>query len=334
MTRRKLLLSATAMAASLPAVPRSKMGIATTSYMTVGRPPDTYAFLEHVHALGGAGIQASLSSLEPAYLKKLRQQAESWDMYVEVMAPLPQPGDTAAFERTVAAAKEAGALTIRSAALGGRRYENFSSLREWQEFVTKSLARIDAAIPVLQRHRVPMGLENHKDWTADELVALIKDRSSEYLGVCLDTGNNISLLDDPIATVEALAPFAVCSHIKDMAVEACEGGFLLAEVPLGEGILDMKRIVATITNARSSTRMSLEMITRDPLRVPCLTDKYWATFDQRNGIYLARTLRMVREQRERQALPRIDQLPRAAQVRLEEDNVKQCLHYAREQLSL
>jgi sugar phosphate isomerase/epimerase len=63
---------------------------------------------------------------------------------------------------------------------------------------------------------VPLAIENHKDWTADEMAALMKEKASRWLGVCLDTGNNIALLDDPMATVEALAPYAISTHIKDM----------------------------------------------------------------------------------------------------------------------
>ena len=76
-------------------------------------------------------------------------------------------------------------------------------------------------------------------------------------------------------------------------MEETSDGFLLSEVPLGEGMLDMQRIVATIRRARPDVRFSLEMITRDPLEVPCLTDKYWATFDEVNGAALARTLSLA-----------------------------------------
>lgn len=333
MNRRKFLLSAGAAAAAV-AAPRSKMGLATTSFMTARRPRETYEFLEYANSLGAGGIQASLSSLEGAYLKKLRGRAEQLGMYLEVMSGLPKKDDTGAFERTVAAAKEIGALCVRCACLGGRRYETFSDLATWQVFVSQSRASIDSALRVVEKHRMPLALENHKDWTADELAAILKNKSSAYLGVCLDTGNNIALLDDPMAVVDTLAPFAFSTHIKDMGVQAYEDGFLLSEMPLGEGMLDMKRIVATIQKARPKTRMTLEMITRNPLKVPCFTDKYWVTFPERGGIYLARTARLVRSQKSRQNLPTIDQLDRAAQLRLEEDNVKQSLHYAREQLGL
>jgi len=326
-------LGATAAAGKISAVPRTRMGIASTSFLSFRRPRDTYEFLEYCHSLGAGGIQASLSSMEPSFLKKLRGRAEALGMYLEVMAPLPKP-DTADFERAVLAAKEAGALCIRSACLGGRRYETFSTLAGWQIFITQSRASIDRALPVIEKHRVPLAIENHKDWTAEELRLLISNRQSSYLGVCLDTGNNIALLDDPMAVVETLAPYTIATHIKDMGVEPYGDGFLLSELPLGEGFLDMKRIITTIQKARPAARFTLEMITRNPLEVPCLTDKYWLTFPEHSGRYLARTLRMVREKSSNQRLPRVDKLDSGAQLRLEEDNVKQCLYYARERLGM
>ena len=76
------------------------------------------------------------------------------------------------------------------------------------------------------------------------------------------------------------------------------------------------------------------MITRNPLEVPCLTEKYWTTFGERNGVYLARTLRMVHAKQRSQPLPRIDGMDRAGQLRLEDENVKRCVQYAQEKLGL
>ena len=335
MTRRQLLLGAAAAAAPAFGVPSTGMGIATTSLMTARRPHDTYEFLEYCHSLGAGGIQAALTSLEPEYVKKLRARAEQLGMYVEVMAALPKQDDTSKFEQTVRAAKDAGALCIRSAALGGRRYENFSDLPAWQAFVAQSRKAIDRAFVVAERERMPLALENHKDWTAGELAAIVKDKSSEYLGVCLDTGNNIALLDNPTDVIEALAPYALCTHFKDMAVEPYADGFLLSEVPLGEGIINLKGAAVAVHRARPKTRFTLEMITRNPLKVPCLTDKYWATFPERNGRYLADTLRLVRDATVRlQHLPTVDHESPEGLLQLEQENIQQCLHYARTELGL
>jgi len=332
MNRRTFLFSAAAAGAlsAEAAEPRSKMGIAVTSYMSFGRPKDTLEFLEHANMLGAGGIQMPLTSREPDYIRKLRARAAELGMYYETIAALPAKDGASAFENTVAAAKEAGALAVRVNCLPGRRYENFTNLADWDKAVAESHEKIDAALRIVEKHQVPLAIENHKDWTADEMVALMKEKSSRWLGVCLDTGNNIALLDDPMAVVEALAPYAISTHLKDMGVAPYPDGFLLSEMPLGEGMLDMRRIVDTIRRARPETRLTLEMITRDPLKVPCLTDAYWATFPRRNGLYLARTLRMVRAR----SLPVVSGLAHDAQLQAEEDNVKKSLAYARDRLGL
>lgn len=337
MNRRAFLFAAAAAGACSrgaadTAQPRSRMGIAVTSYLSYGRPKDTLAFLEHANTLGAAGIQMPLTSLEPEYVRTLRARAAQLGMYYEMIAALPADDGAAAFEKTVAAAREAGALAIRVNCLPGRRYENFTNLADWNAAVARSHHKIDAALRIVEKYQVPLAIENHKDFAAGEMVALMKSKASPWLGVCLDTGNNIALLDDPIALVEALAPFAITTHVKDMAVASYPDGFLLSEMPLGDGMLDMRRILDTIRRARPETRLLLEMITRDPLRVPCLTDAYWATFPARNGLDLARTLRMVRDRA--QTLPVVSGLAHDAQLRLEEQNVQKSLAYARDHLNL
>src|SRR6516225_2015878 len=175
---------------------------------------------------------------------------------------------------------------------------------------------------------------NQKNWTTVAIVSLMKLHSSEFLGVCLDTGNNISLLDDPMELVAKLAPLAVTTHFKNVAVKEYPDGFLLSEVPLGRGILNLGQVVDTIRKARPRTRLNLEMITRDPLKIPCLADTYWVTFPERNGEYLARTLRLVRDHPPAGPLPHVSGLDEEARRREEEENVRRCLAYARDQLGL
>jgi 3-oxoisoapionate decarboxylase len=314
------------------AAPRTTMGVALYSF-AFRHPKSALEFLDYCHSLGAGGVQTELDSFEADYLKKLRQRAEELGMYLEAIVELPDKTPEH-FERVVRAAKEAGAVCLRAACLSGRRYEAFSTLAEWKFFVADSKARVRSALPVLEKYRIPLGIENHKDWTLEELLALVKECDSEYLGACIDTGNNIALLDDPMELVAGLAPYAVTTHIKDMAVEEYQEGFLLSEVPLGHGLLDVKKIIESIAKERPKTKLSLEMITRNPLKVPCLTDKYWRTFPDRSGRYLARALTLVRASKPRQPLVWLDGLDAGSMLKLEEQNVKECLDYARERLGL
>jgi 3-oxoisoapionate decarboxylase len=60
------------------------------------------------------------------------------------------------------------------------------------------------------------------------------------------------------------------------------------------GLLDLDRVVRIVRHTRPEAHFNLEMITRDQLKIPCLTDNYWKTFPQRNGQYLAHGLTLVR----------------------------------------
>ena len=304
------------------------MGIAWTSYMTAAKPKDALEFLMRCHALGAAGIQAPLHG----DLRPLRARAEQLGMYIEGMVQLPKNGETSAFEKDIQDAKDAGAVCVRAAALSGRRYESFASLADWRKFVTDSRGNLETALPILEKYKMPLALENHKDWTADEMVELMKSHPSEYLGVCLDFGNNIALLDDPINVTEMLAPFTIATHVKDMGVEWFNDGFLLSEMVLGQGFLDLPRMISIVRRARPATRLSLEMITRDPLQVPCLTDKYWAAFPDRNGVFLARTMQLVQRYKSTTPLPRISGLSPEAQLQAEQENVRASMQYAHEKL--
>ncbi|HKD06181.1 MAG TPA: TIM barrel protein [Bryobacteraceae bacterium] len=339
MTRRTLISSGIGMAAAaaldrtaFAMPPKSAMGLATTSF-DVSRPRDPIPYLERCHELGAAGVQMQLPS-DSAALRQIRAKAEELGMYVEGMAAFPKSNDTSAFEAALKNAQEAGAVAVRTGTSGGRRYEKWNSLNDWKAFVEESTAAVKKIGPIADKLKLPVGMENHKDWTIDEELALMKKYSSEYFGTLIDFGNNIALLDSPESVLE-LAPYAKMCHVKDMAVQEYPDGFLLSEVPLGEGILDLRRIVDAVRAANPKARFSLEMMTRDPLQVPCLTDKYWITFPDRPGIYLARTLAMVRKNAAHlQPLPYYSKLPKDAQLRVEDDNVKQCLNYARVKLNL
>lgn len=334
MTRRTFVATAGAALAAPPAI-RSGLGFSPDCFV-VSRPPRTpLEYMEKAYSAGAGGAQAyfDAKSMEPEYLRKLRSRCEELGMFLEITTRLPEE-DTTLFENTIKAAKEAGARCLRAVCLGGRRYETFNDLDSWKKFVADSKAKLARAVPLLEKHKFALGVENHKDWIMEEMVPLLKSYSSEYLGSCIDFGNNMSLLENPMEVVEALAPFAVCTSIKDMAVEEYEDGFLLAEVALGEGLIDIKKAVGVLQKARPKVKITIDMLTRDPLKVPCLTDKYWVTFPERNGRHLARMLSLVRKNKPAKPLLRVSQLDRESQLKVELENLQKSVLYARDVLGL
>jgi sugar phosphate isomerase/epimerase len=324
---------------------QKRLGVVIHSYMIRSaadrgrgdRPPfsDPINFLEYCGKLGAGGVQVSIGVRDKDYIARLRSRMESSGMFLEGSVRLPQnPGDVDRFASEVKTARAAGVTVLRSAILSGRRYETFNTAAEFQRFSDQAYKSLGLAEPVVARQEMRLAVENHKDWRADELIDLLKRLSSQYVGVCIDTGNSIALLEEPMAVVEAYAPWAFSTHLKDMGVAEYEDGFLLSEVPFGAGFLDMKRIIEVLRRARPEVRFNVEMITRDPLKVPCLTRKYWATFEMLPGRHLADTLAMVRRHASKQPLPRISHLPQEKRLDVEDQNVRACLAYAWEHLGL
>ena len=315
------------------------LGIGSSSYSIRSRHEqgsgDPLSFARFCRERGAAGVQTSIGARDGEYIKRLRSYIDQTEMFLEGSVRLPRDdGDVHRFAAEVRTARSAGATVLRTVMLSGRRYETFRTAEEFREFRQRSWQSLQLAEPVLKEFGGRLAVENHKDYRTDELSELMRRLSSEYIGVCVDTGNNIALLDDPLETARALAPWAMSCHLKDMAVEESADGFLLSEVPLGEGRLDLRQIVRVLRETRSELRFSLEMITRDSLRIPCLSKGYWATMESVPARELARMLAWVRHNAVREPMPRISHLPIAEQLAIEDANVRKCIAYARDELKL
>jgi sugar phosphate isomerase/epimerase len=320
---------------------RAPLGVAISSYFIHARLErakdfaDPLKFLAFCHERGAAGVQLPVGVRDAAYTKAVRRWLDEHRMYLEGSPRMPRDkGDVERFEAEVRSAAQAGATVVRTVMLPGRRYEVFKEDREYRAFKERSRQSLRLAEPVVARHKVRLAVENHKDFRAAELVELIRQVGSEWVGVCIDLGNNIALLEGPAEVVRALAPLAFACHFKDMAVAEAPDGFLLSEVVLGEGFLDLKAAVKTLREVHPEVRLSLEMITRDPLRVPCLSDGYWATLGDVPGRDLARTLARVRQHGRKTALPQVSPLAPAEQLAVEDRNARRSLAFAREHLAL
>jgi sugar phosphate isomerase/epimerase len=317
---------------------KSGMGVLLYSYGIRARQEkglsDPAAFAAFCRERGAAGVQVSLGVRDDASAKKLRDRCGELGVYVEgiVRAPADEK-DAERFESEIRTAAACGADVVRTVMSPGRRYEVFSAAEDYPRFAGRAEKSLKLAEPIIRKHKVKLAVENHKDYRIEEMAALMKRVGGEYVGVCLDTGNNIALLDEPSATAKALAPWTFTVHLKDMGVEESKDGFLLSEVPLGRGLLDLKGIVSAVQKANPKARFNLEMITRDPLSIPCLTEKYWATLDKVPGRDLARVLAWVRAGAKKEPLPRITKLAAEEQVKAEDRHVRESFEFtAKEKL--
>jgi len=309
--------------------PKSPIGVATTAMSAHLRGlegvapalrPTPVAYLDYCRSLGAGGIQHAVSTDIPA----LRKRLEELGMYYEGEARLPASldQDTATFEQGIRNAAELGAPCVRAVSppppnTSGRRYDAFTSVEQYKEWLARSNAVVEKVLPIAERYKVAIALENHKDRMVDEHVAFLKKVSSEYLGALIDPGNNMSFMEDATETVTKLAPYVKACSLKDMGVAPYDQGFLLSEVLFDTGVNDQAKLFAIMRKHNPKVNPVSELITRDPLKVPVLADSYYRSFPEK------RTLRdkwMAMVEAKKGQLPMLSTQTPQAQFQTEEDN--------------
>jgi 3-oxoisoapionate decarboxylase len=295
-----------------------------------------FDILEHCHSLGLGAVRLSVPQGGPDAVRAVRKKLDSYGMRCIVsVAPPRTDAAVPAYEASIAAARELGAVTTQSS-FTARRYEEFDTFEAFKASFEAHKKSVERAEPILRKHKMKLAIENHKGWRAAEHAAWVKKLGSEYIGVCYDFGNNIALCEDPAETYALLAPLTIYVSFKDMAVAPYEEGFLLSEVALGEGILDIPEMVKGLQQRDANMIFALEMITREPLKIPVFTKKYWATFDDSYsplpGRDLARVLEIARTAK--RPLTTTTGLSPAQALALEDDLINRSIAYARKNLSL
>jgi sugar phosphate isomerase/epimerase len=336
MTRRTLLGSAAA--AGLMAEPKllKNMGSAgpglTARIRSMGKQWD---IVEYCHGMGLGAAHTSLpADLDPAAVRKLRDQIEKYDMRLTVGLRTPRAdSDLPKYEAAVKAASEMGGRVVCvHDPFSGRRYEQFKSAAEFHQFDGVCKAAVRRAEPVLRKYKMPLAIENHKGWRSAELAEWVKSTGSEYVGVCLDLVNNVSLIETPQQTIDTLAPYTIFVSFKDIGVDFYPDGILLSEVPFGEGHLDLAGIVERFQKKDPNMLFQLEMLTRDPLKVPIFTEQYWNIYDGKSPAPakdLALLVGWIRDHPPKKPLPRTSGLSPAEVLALEDKLNRQCIDYAR-----
>jgi 3-oxoisoapionate decarboxylase len=118
------------------------------------------------------------------------------------------------------------------------------------------------AVPVAEKYGVRMAVENHIDFTADEMLTLVTAVNSPYLGINFDTGNFVRLLDDPIKGMEKLAKYVYATHIKDLKPQkgvAADEWYFFSSTPVGNGIVDNMELVRLLARTGYKGFLAVEI---------------------------------------------------------------------------
>ncbi len=188
-----------------------------------------------------------------------------------------------------------------------------------------------------RRLKSSMAVENHKDLQA----ARHNSNSSRslmvpFIGICIDMGNSIRPPGN--ANGDSGVVSSTCFHDPFQRAWASKSRASMASCcprcRSGLVFSTWRATAATVRHARPEIRLNLEMITRDPLKIPCLTPRYWATLDHIPGRPLgghARTGSEARRARSHcRALGHLRRTNRFSNAKSE--NVRRSLRYAKGRL--
>jgi sugar phosphate isomerase/epimerase len=142
---------------------------------------------------------------------------------------------------------------------------------------------------------VKFAIENHKDLLCWQTRRIIDGAGKEFVGSYLDTGNPVFVMEDPMETVETLGPVAVTFHLRDSVIYETRNGVAVQWVPLGEGVVDFKRIVARAKEICPPLYIYIKPITgRPPAILPILEPGFWKAFPDAKASSVARFLALAK----------------------------------------
>jgi sugar phosphate isomerase/epimerase len=204
-----------------------------------------------------------LPKLNEAFLAKLRDTLDA-NGFVRVWAWGHPNGLCSGTNRAAAKdlvknlefARRIGAGVMRI--VGGSRRTRPDS---WPIHKRQLVKMLKPLIGPARDHGVIMAIENHIDLLADEMADIITTIDSPWLGVCLDTANNLRLFEDPIVVARTLAPFARATHVKDLGVRRGDPRdfSFWPSVPLGEGLVDVPEVIRLLKQAKYKGLLAFEI---------------------------------------------------------------------------
>src|SRR5205807_4465555 len=139
-------------------------------------------------------------------------------------------------------------------------------------------------------------IENHSgDMQAREMKTLIEAAGKDFVGSCLDTGNPMWVVENPLVTLEILGPYVVTTHVRDSSVFEHPRGAAAQWVALGDGSVDFHAFIALFQKVCPKAGMQLEIITgRPPTVLAYLEPDFWKVYQQTPAREFVRFLALAR----------------------------------------
>jgi len=156
-------------------------------------------------------------------------------------------------------AAELDTKIVRSCSGGLMRWNDSGfDTSEYLEAMGKELMQLK---PVLKDLSVVWAIETHFEFTSFELIRLFEECGfvpGEEVGICLDTMNLLTMLEDPLNATRRLLPWVVSTHIKDGGILRYNDGLKSFPTGIGEGWIDLENIINELENEHPNVNLNVE----------------------------------------------------------------------------
>lgn len=133
-----------------------------------------------------------------------------------------------------------------------------------EALLANSVRMLKEAVEVADAHDVTLALENHIDYTSEEIVYLIENVASDCLRANFDTGNSLRKFEDPVEAAARVAPYSVSTHAKDIVTEPKGGSpaehfTYWPSAPVGQGLIDMPGVAKALKDGGFDGALTVEL---------------------------------------------------------------------------
>ncbi|CAH2214576.1 sugar phosphate isomerase/epimerase family protein [Tepidibacter aestuarii] len=242
-----------------------RIGLETESYHLAFQNGlmDIFGFIRKTAELGLDGVMINIIALpgdkyihpewgtlggeDPDHLERVRKEIKKYGLFAEIDTRGTDPQH---LTKVINVANTIGADVIRT-------YCCFNGYeRERLERAPEDIKKI---VPLLKRYRIKLAVENHEEETADEVIKIVKEVNSPWVGVHCDIGNSMMAWEEPVDAVRKLAPYAYTTHFKDHIIIKDEDQYRVCGVPVGKGNIDLEKCFEILVNDSTLTRINIEM---------------------------------------------------------------------------
>lgn len=206
-----------------------------------------------LNMIPGWGIEKSLGQMGDDTVENLdaiRDEIKKYGLYAEIDTNGTSEAD---LKKALRVANHIGANVIRTYI----RFNKFDAKAYKQ--TTEDLKNI---VPELKKYRIKIALENHEYETSEELVKIIKEVNSVWVGLHYDFGNSMMVWEDPVKAAKNMAPYTYTTHFKDHIIveePETEYGYLVCGVPAGTGNIDLEECFKIMVENSPLERINMEM---------------------------------------------------------------------------